>query len=503
MTTVVKGKLLEQDKKHWDGVTRLASRKDATGGTIVGNSIGAYVDVLEAYGDSTNYTWQTVRDCTRRIGSTSVTLLFKPGTWVIDQDLTIASNFTSRIPAGCVFDVSSGNTLTFNGPVIRDSNIWTSGSGTVTGRGATPHNILDIRTPYYRSNTGLVASVASKALTIELKGENLTDPSVSNSVDITFRNATLTTGSYTKVSAVVATSVIVPSGATLGFAASGLGYVYVYAINNGGTVELAVSRKAIFAESGVHSTTAVSTGADSNSVLYSTTARTSVAVRLVGCVEITTGAVAGEWDNAPAVTHVVSESRSAEELFVSKNANLPVDIQIRNPNAGAAALAEFRADNGTGAGDFGIVGTSFNDGSNIAANEVFLIAESTAAGLHFRANGNVPIRLSVGIAGVVTECVRLGANTGALLVGTTVTTGAVIGNVVVPNNTNYMSVNAAGTGMVSLISAAVTNRTAIQCNSAILNFANSLTQAGTGAVVAYLRVQVNGVDRVIPVHAEA
>src|SRR6185436_19619308 len=69
------------------------------------------------------------------IGSNNVTLLFQPGTWTIDSDCTVGSNFTSRIPSGVVFSVSSGKTLTFSGPVIRDNNTWTSGSGTVTENG--------------------------------------------------------------------------------------------------------------------------------------------------------------------------------------------------------------------------------------------------------------------------------------------------------------------------------------------------------------------------------
>ncbi|GAH28144.1 unnamed protein product, partial [marine sediment metagenome] len=43
-------------------------------------------------------------------------------------------------------------------------------------------------------------------------------------------------------------------------------------------------------------------------VLYSTVARTNVPVRLSGKVSIETGAVAGEWDNAPTELTVWSSS---------------------------------------------------------------------------------------------------------------------------------------------------------------------------------------------------
>jgi hypothetical protein len=73
-------------------------------------------------------------------------------------------------------------------------------------------------------------------------------------------------------------------------------------------VELALSRTAdIFPESNLVSTTAEggAGGADSASVIYSTTARSNVACRCIGYIEITTGAVAGEWDNAPSKIQVM------------------------------------------------------------------------------------------------------------------------------------------------------------------------------------------------------
>ena len=61
--------------------------------------------------------------------------MFRPGTWEIDDNLTIGNNFTALVLGGCVFQVASGKTLTFSGPVIRHAQTWTSGSGTVTESG--------------------------------------------------------------------------------------------------------------------------------------------------------------------------------------------------------------------------------------------------------------------------------------------------------------------------------------------------------------------------------
>lgn len=137
----------------------------------------------------------------------------------------------------------------------------------------------------------LAAAVASKALTVTLGAGSI----------IKFRSATLTTGTPVYRTSGSAVSVVLSSGSTLGFGAAEAGRLYVWAIDNAGAIELALSRTAdIFPEGNLVSTTAEggAGGADSASVMYSTAARTNVACRCIGYVEITTGATAGEWDNA-------------------------------------------------------------------------------------------------------------------------------------------------------------------------------------------------------------
>jgi hypothetical protein len=77
----------------------------------------------------------------------------------------------------------------------------------------------------------------------------------------------------------------------------------IVAIDNAGTVELAVINLAGGAnldETGLISTTAISGAATSASVFYSTTARTSVPYRVVGCVD-STQATAGTWATTPSL----------------------------------------------------------------------------------------------------------------------------------------------------------------------------------------------------------
>lgn len=79
-----------------------------------------------------------------------------------------------------------------------------------------------------------------------------------------------------------------------------VGYVYKYLVDDGTTRALAVSKKAIFDESLLHTTTAIGTGSDSDNVLYSTSALSNCAVRLIGRELIQTGmAAVGDWPNAP------------------------------------------------------------------------------------------------------------------------------------------------------------------------------------------------------------
>jgi hypothetical protein len=75
----------------------------------------------------------------------------------------------------------------------------------------------------------------------------------------------------------------------------------VLAINNAGTAELAVvniSGGNQLDETNLITTTAITSGATSASTIYSTSARTSVAYRVVGFVDITE-ATAGTWATAP------------------------------------------------------------------------------------------------------------------------------------------------------------------------------------------------------------
>lgn len=156
------------------------------------------------------------------------------------------------------------------------------------------------------SNLSISASVGSKILTVALKGEDGNDPSATNKVSIKFRSATLTDSKPVTRDITGALSIALPSGATLGFTAAEAGRIYVWALDNAGTVMLGLSRTAdIYPETNLITAVDIGTGSDSASVMYVTSHTDSLPVRCIGYVEITTGGTAGEWDNAPTKVQVM------------------------------------------------------------------------------------------------------------------------------------------------------------------------------------------------------
>lgn len=133
-------------------------------------------------------------------------------------------------------------------------------------------------------NTGILASVSGNALTVALKqSDGATNPSTGTSaVGISFISSTVTLGAFNQRTVTGALSIVTPaSGATFGLTSNVNQYIYVYALDNAGTVELALSGSVVD-EGTVQSTTILNASSTNINVLYSTTARTNVPVRLIG-----------------------------------------------------------------------------------------------------------------------------------------------------------------------------------------------------------------------------
>lgn len=163
-------------------------------------------------------------------------------------------------------------------------------------------------------NGTLTASVAANSLTIAVKTKAGNDPSATDPVLVVFRNSTITDGTYSVVSITAATSLTVSSGSTLGTVNAQAARLAVLLINNAGTAELAInnlSGSVNLDETGVISTTAEggAGAADSATVVYSTTARTNVAYRVAGMIDITE-ATAGTWASAPTKLTLVGSGQA-------------------------------------------------------------------------------------------------------------------------------------------------------------------------------------------------
>lgn len=135
------------------------------------------------------------------------------------------------------------------------------------------------------------ASVAANALTIS-----------ASALSLDFRSATLGSGTVTNVSG-TPSNLVISSGSTLGTTSAVKSRIAILALNNAGTIELAAVNIAggnDLTETGLITTTAEggAGGADSASTVYSTTARTNVAYRVIGYIE-STQATAGTWATAP------------------------------------------------------------------------------------------------------------------------------------------------------------------------------------------------------------
>jgi len=177
-------------------------------------------------------------------------------------------------------NASGAGVLTIAAPNTASS--YTLTLPTVTGTLATTNSLGS-------SIQSISASVAASALTI-----------TASALTLDFRSTTLSSGTVTTVSGTPA-SLVVPSTATLGTTSAVQSRLVVIALNNAGTIELAVvniSGGNNLDETTLLTTTAISASSTSASTVYSTTARTSVAFRVIGYIE-STQATAGTWATAP------------------------------------------------------------------------------------------------------------------------------------------------------------------------------------------------------------
>ena len=263
------------------------------------------------------------------IGNTNTTQAFTPAIDYFSGNASTTA-FTLSRPVASVAQVQvvvnnvaqnpssaytiSSNTITFtSAPTSGTNNIYVYYTSPITqviqpGQGTVGISQLSATgtasaTTYFRGDNSwsaianpaqiqpISASIASSSLTIS-----------ASALTLDFRNTTLSSGTVTTVSGTPA-NLVISSGSTLGTVSATQSRIVVIALNNAGTIELAavnISGGTQLDETNLISTTAEggAGAADSASVVYSTTARTSVAYRVIGYIE-STQATAGTWATAP------------------------------------------------------------------------------------------------------------------------------------------------------------------------------------------------------------
>ena len=224
----------------------------------------------------------------RVTGNTTITSFgsnFKgPRFLVFEGAVTLTNSSTLVLPGGANITTAAGDVLI----AIPGATLGTADKWIVTAyqKNAVPGSVLpQNQTSKIEPVTG---SVASNALTVTL-----------NPTALDFRSATIGSGTVNTRTIGTAISAVVPSGATLGTTNAVLSKVTLIALDNAGTVELAVCNGSLsLDESTLISTTVLDAASDSATVIYSTTVRTNVPFRIVGYIE-STQATAGTWATAP------------------------------------------------------------------------------------------------------------------------------------------------------------------------------------------------------------
>jgi len=208
---------------------------------------------------------------------TSITGLITPLS--VLQGGTGAATLNALAKSGANTDITSLGAVTGVTATAGDSSTKLATTAFVMGAGGG-----------YKQIQPITASVAASALTCTL-----------NPLSLDFRATPLTSGTVNTRTVGTVISLVVPSTATLGTVNAIQSRLVLLAIDNAGTVELAVVNIAggnNLDETTLINTVAVDTASDSANVIYSTTARTGVPYRVVGYVE-STQATAGTWATAP------------------------------------------------------------------------------------------------------------------------------------------------------------------------------------------------------------
>jgi hypothetical protein len=246
---------------------------------------------LDSEGKATAYTNQRVKLVVKTSGGATVATIDNVGTSSTDISATAAEDL-----AGSGLTAPGDGTMAVNPDAttveIDSDQVRVKPAG-ITARqiGAAGMGIAGVQ------NCVVTASVGSSALTIAIKTQAGTDPSSTDPVNVMFRSSTLTSGSYERRQLTTALSTVIASGSTLGHTNATEWPIYVYLLDNAGTLKIAYSTSPVD-ERYLQTTVDENGNGDSVSALYGEEVWSNCPVRLVAVFK-STQTTAGTWAVVP------------------------------------------------------------------------------------------------------------------------------------------------------------------------------------------------------------
>lgn len=274
-------------------------QRDAIGTPVTGLSV--YNTTLNTYDFYNGTSWLNLLDTNtfQEFSNKTVSGIFK------FEESDGGSNYIGfQAPASVTSDVTF---ILPNGDGTSGQVMKTNGSGTLSWSN---DSSAAVSSASEVSNLSIVTSVGSSALTIAVKTQSGSNASGGDAINVGIRNST---GGYNQRTITAALSLVVSSGSTLGQTSASTARLFIYLIDNSGTLELAVSQT-LYPDNQTISTTAEggAGAADSGTVIYSTTARSNVNFRLIGTLD-NTQTTAGTWASAGSNLRIVTSVGDAVE----------------------------------------------------------------------------------------------------------------------------------------------------------------------------------------------